>query len=147
MPSFYAATYLILLDGPRVLLIRRANTGFEDGNYSLIAGHIEQGESAVAAMIREAGEEAGIGLRPEDLIYAHTQHRRSSDARIYFDIYFVATRWDGTPDNREPGKCDDMRFFDLTALPPNMTSFVRDVLATYWPAGVRYSEWGFEGSH
>jgi 8-oxo-dGTP pyrophosphatase MutT (NUDIX family) len=140
---FFGAVYLILLSGERVLLLRRANTGFEDGNYSLIAGHVEFGESALAAMVREASEEAGITLTPDDLTYAHTQHRRSAEGRTYFDLYFVARRWLGEPQNVEPAKCDDMRWFRLADLPPNLTPFVRLVLAEHMPRGSAYSEWGW----
>ena len=143
MSSYYSATYLILLDGERVLLLRRANTGFEDGNYSLIAGHVEVGESAGAAMIREAREEVGITLALADLEFAHTQHRRSAAGRAYFDLYFIARRWVGEPSNVEPSKCDDMRWFALTDLPNNLTSFVRLVLAEHLPHGSAYSEWGW----
>jgi ADP-ribose pyrophosphatase YjhB (NUDIX family) len=140
---FYGAVYLVLLEGERVLLLRRANTGFEDGNYSLIAGHVEVGESAMAAMVREAREEAGITLAVDDLQYAHTQHRRSAAGRIYFDIYFTARRWGGEPKNVEPAKCDDMRWFARTGLPDNLTPFVRLVLAEHLPRGSAYSEWGW----
>ena len=140
---FYGAVYLVLLDGELVLLLRRANTGLEDGNYSLIAGHVEVGESALAAMVREASEEAGISLALEDLTHAHTQHRRSAEGRTYFDLYFVARRWLGEPRNVEPAKCDDMRWFKLTELPPNLTPFVRLVLAEHMPRGSAYSEWGW----
>jgi len=140
---FYGAVYLVLLDGQRVLLLRRASTGFEDGNYSLIAGHVEVGESATAAMIREAREEAGITLTLDDLAYVHTQHRRSAAGRIYFDLYFSVRHWVGEPTNIEPSKCDDMRWFDWTGLPDNLTPFVRLVLAEHLPRGSAYSEWGW----
>ena len=140
---FYGAVYLVLLEGERVLLLRRANTGFEDGNYSLIAGHVEPGESAVAAMIREAREEAGITLTQDDLRFAHTQHRRSAAGRIYFDLYFIAQRWLGEPTNVEPSKCDDMGWFAQSDLPQNVTPFVRVVLDDHLPRGSAYSEWGW----
>ena len=41
-----AAVHLILLRGGRVLLLRRCNAGFEDGKYSLPAGHLDGEEPA-----------------------------------------------------------------------------------------------------
>ena len=54
-----ATVYLILIQKKNILLLRRFNTGWEDGNYSLISGHLDGKESVIQAMIREAEEEAG----------------------------------------------------------------------------------------
>lgn len=54
------AAYLTLFRDNKVLLLRRCNTGYEDGNYSMVAGHVDQGETFTQAIIRESNEEAGI---------------------------------------------------------------------------------------
>ena len=61
-PRFPVAVHIFLLRGDSVLLLRRSNTGFEDGRLSVVAGHVEPGESVTAAAIREAREEVGIDL-------------------------------------------------------------------------------------
>ena len=48
---------LILISDNNVLLMKRCNTGYEDGKYALPAGHIEEGESLKTAMVRETSEE------------------------------------------------------------------------------------------
>ncbi|KKT86389.1 MAG: NUDIX hydrolase, partial [Microgenomates group bacterium GW2011_GWA1_Microgenomates_45_10] len=58
------ASYVILQRENKILLQRRYNTGYEDGNYSFVSGHVEQGESYINAIIREAKEEAGVELKP-----------------------------------------------------------------------------------
>jgi 8-oxo-dGTP pyrophosphatase MutT (NUDIX family) len=140
--SVRAAVYLILRQEEQVLLARRYNTGFQDGNYSLVAGHVEADESLTAALIREAHEEAGITLAPTQVEFVHLLHRKSDDDLIYFDFFFVAYEWMGVVVNCEPQRCDDLRWFPMSALPANLVDYVRDVLASL-AHGTRLSESGW----
>jgi 8-oxo-dGTP pyrophosphatase MutT (NUDIX family) len=121
-----AAVYLIPIKGNKVLLSRRYQTGWMDGKYSLIAGHIDGNESVFTAMIREASEEAGIRVRKKDLIPVKIMHRKSD--REYIDFFFVAKKWNGTPKIMEPEKCDDLRWFPLNKLPRNLLAYVKEVI-------------------
>jgi len=76
--------HLILIKNNRILLMRRENTGYEDGNYSIVAGHIDGNETAREAMSRESKEEAGLIIRPEDLRLCHVMHRKAADERVSF---------------------------------------------------------------
>ncbi len=93
--------HLVLLDdGGQVLLGRRKDTSFADGCYHLPAGHLEAGESAIEALIREAREETGIIISPGAIDFAHVMHNSSGGGRVAF--FFTVRRWDGIPENREP---------------------------------------------
>jgi ADP-ribose pyrophosphatase YjhB (NUDIX family) len=138
------AVHLMLLRGREVLLLRRANTGYADGNYSVVAGHLDGNETARQAMVREAAEEAGIIVAPADLRFVHVMHRKeAAEADERIDLFFTATRWQGEPEIREPEKCSELRWASLNALPPNMVPYVRAALdhyrqqrayAEFWPA-------------
>lgn len=119
------AAYLLLEKDGKLLLIRRHNTGYEDGNYSLIAGHVEEGESYGDTMVREAKEEAGIILRKEDLELVHACHRPNSN---YLDIYFRPKKCSGKLENKEPNKCDNFLWASWDSLPPNIIPHVRQSL-------------------
>lgn len=139
------AVYLVLRKDNQVLLLRRANTGYQDGKYGLVAGHLDGDESATSAMVREAKEEAGITVKPEDLRFAHLAHRlnRNQPGQERVDIFFEATDWQGEIVNAEPEKCDDLSWFDAENLPDDMLPFVRLVLADI-ARGKQYSEYTTE---
>jgi 8-oxo-dGTP pyrophosphatase MutT (NUDIX family) len=137
----YAAAYLVLVKDGQVLLLRRYNTGYQDGNYSLVAGHLEGGETTKQCIIREAKEEAGISLNSEDLEVVHVMHRLRP-AREYFDFYLRAEKWTGEIINMEPDKCDELRWCDLGNLPDNMLPEVKLALENI-AKGEHYGEIGW----
>jgi len=138
------AVYLILKKDGKILLSRRYNTGHEDGNYSLVAGHLEGNESFRQAMIREAKEEVGIILNPNDLRVAHITHKRKiagyDSERV--DIFLVASKWKNKIKNMEPDKCDDLKWFSINDLPENIVSYVKHALEQI-EKNKFYSELGF----
>jgi 8-oxo-dGTP diphosphatase len=136
------AVYLILHQDDEVLLLRRANTGYQDGMFSVIAGHLDGDELARDGLTREAKEEADIVIKPKNLKLAHTAHRlrRNEIGQERIDLFFEATKWQGEIKNAEPDKCDDLSWYPLSNLPANMVPFVRLVLADI-ADGVSYSEY------
>jgi len=123
------AVYLIPRDGNKVLLSLRKNTGWMDGNYSLVAGHVEAFETAEDAMIREAFEEAGIKVAAENLKFVHVLQRLKDDPDdSYIDIFFESEKWDGEITNAEPEKCGGLDWFDIDNLPDNILPYIKEVL-------------------
>ncbi|EET90400.1 MAG: NUDIX domain-containing protein [Candidatus Micrarchaeales archaeon] len=54
------------------LFLKRNLDDFEGGKFNCPAGHIEKGETAIEAALRELKEEAGIVAAPSELIYVDT---------------------------------------------------------------------------
>ncbi len=123
------AVHLLLLKENKILLLRRFNTGYEDGNYSVCAGHVESDELYFDAMIREAKEEIGITLTSEQLKTVQVMHRKSNESRI--DYFFVASEWDGVIQNMELDKCDELKWFDIYDLPSNIIPYIRYAINQY----------------
>ena len=136
------SVYLILKTSDGILLGKRQNTGFEDGNWALPAGHVEDNESAKIALCREIKEEIGITLSPENLTLAHVSHRRSAE-RDNIDLFMTCDQWEGTVKNCEPHKCSELRFFSLEALPENTVGYIREVVEAAFKQEL-YSEKGWE---
>lgn len=132
------SSYLFFVRDGKILLARRVNTGYRDGEYSVPAGHIEEGEFATEAAIREAREEVGVEIAPEDLRPAHITHRHCGDhERI--DFFFAVERWVGEIINAEPEKCDDIRWCAFDTLPENIVPYIREAIMNY-RAGRSFSE-------
>lgn len=120
------AVYLFLRKGDDILIARRCNTGYQDGNYQVPAGHVDAGELPTEAVVRESKEEVGITIKKEDLKLVHVSFRPKHDEtgdRV--DFFFEARVWEGEVSNVEPHKCDDLRWTSIHNLPPNMTPHVR----------------------
>ena len=133
------AVYLVLRDGGKVLLSRRLNTGWKDGWFSLVAGHVEAGESAEEAMIREVAEEAGIEVTTENLRHVFTLHRLSDNATDeYIDLFFECMHWQGELRNAEPEKCSELKWVEMHELPENTLEYIETVLHKY-PEGRSYA--------
>jgi 8-oxo-dGTP diphosphatase len=134
---FPVAVHLFFMRDDSVLLLRRFNTGWEDGKYSVPAGHVEAGESVTAAAIREAGEEVGVDLQATDVQIVHVMHRHAEEERI--DFFLHVRSWTGELTNQEPQRCDDLAWYPLSSLPANVIPYVRQGLANY-QTGLLFSE-------
>lgn len=134
---------LILRKGSEVLLIRRFNTGCEDGMYGCAGGGLEAHEPITQAVIREAEEELGIKLNKEVLKVVHVVHRRNDLGQEMVGFFIEATEWQGEPCNMEPHKCDDLAWFDIENLPSNCQPTFKHVV-TMLNNGLFFSEMGWE---
>jgi ADP-ribose pyrophosphatase YjhB (NUDIX family) len=144
MPRFTVvpAVHLFLVDAGQILLLRRFNTGYEDGKYSVVAGHLDGDEPATRALAREAAEEADLVIPPDDLSLVHVMHRRTPGEPERIDFFFTARSWQGTPRVMEPDHCDELRWWPLERLPDGMIPYVRAAIDHY-RGGVGFSEFGW----
>ena len=119
--------HLLLVREGRILLGLRRNTGYLDEHWHLPAGHLEENESALTALAREAKEEIGADIDRNECELAFVLHQKSGGSRV--GLFFRATEWGGTATNNEPDKCAEVRWFDLNDLPSNMVPYAAFVLA------------------
>ncbi len=112
-----------------VLLQLRRGTGYMDEHWAAAAaGHVERGETAEDAARREAAEEVDVTDLGLEFLTSmqRTAHDLPIDERV--DFFFAARSWSGEPRIVEPGKCADLRWFPLDALPDPVVPHERLVL-------------------
>jgi 8-oxo-dGTP pyrophosphatase MutT (NUDIX family) len=119
----HMAVYLLLKKDDEILLLLRQNTGYKDGNWGLVSGHVEKGESIIDALVREAKEEADIDLKRDDLKVVHVMYY--NDDLSYMNFFVACTKYSGEIRNAEPHKCGGLRFFKRDNLPPNIVEAVK----------------------
>ena len=124
-PHLHPATIVLVRDGDRVLLTRKAE--WAPGRYALIAGFVDNGESLEACVAREIKEEAGIDVK--DIRYVGSQNWPFPSQMM---IGFVATYAGGevVVDREE---LEDARWFPCGALPslPSRHSISRFIIDHY----------------
>jgi len=121
--SAILSVYLILInDQEEVLLLRRKNTGYKDGELGLPAGHVDGGEDLFAAMKREAMEEVGVEVEAEDLELKHVLHRNCGDHERV-DFFFTCRIWKGESTNIEPEKCSELKWVPFDDLPEDFIDY------------------------
>ncbi len=137
------ASFVILERDGKILLTRRFNTGYADGQYQMPSGHVELNEYPIEAAIREAKEEVGVDIDMQDLEFVHASYRiNQADASgDYVDFFFKTTKWTGEPVNAEPEKCDELMWVSLTELPANTVLAVREVIESI-RKGIPFSQIG-----
>lgn len=130
------AVYLILERDGMILLSRRCNTGWMDGKYSLISGHLDGNESVFEAIIREAREEAQIELSKIDLRPATVVHYRAEVE--YISFFFAANKWKGKISIGESDKCSDLKWFPKDKLPDDIIPEIKEAIEKHHERVVFY---------
>ncbi|TXK17156.1 NUDIX domain-containing protein [Homoserinibacter sp. GY 40078] len=132
-PLWLSGTTAVVVDGDRVLLIRRSDTG----EWAPITGIIDPGEEPAVAAAREAAEEAGVRIEVERLasiavtdpvVYAN------GDRAQYLDIAFRCRYLEGEP-RPVDGEALEVAWFPVDALPPMREEFLGRIAHALEPAG------------
>ena len=108
-----------------VLLMKRKNTGYNDGEYELPGGHLEADEDLFDAMIREAKEELLIDLKRDDIKLIHLLHHYNGE-RLNFIFETDGTNLN--PQIGEEEKCEKLEWFKINELPNETTDKVKQII-------------------
>jgi 8-oxo-dGTP diphosphatase len=127
LPVLIFAVRLILEEDGKILFLQQ--TEKNGGRFALPGGNVEDAEFARQALCREANEELGVQLAPEQLTLAHVLHRIKKETKETFVVfYFRSDKFKGAPESQEPKKFTDIHWFPWDALPENLSKHTRKVL-------------------
>lgn len=118
------AAAVLVEDGSRVLLVRRANEPFR-GLWTLPAGFVNGGEDPAEAAARECWEETGLSVRVKRVVdvISGREHERGAD----FIIVYVAEVLSG--DLAPADDADAAEWFERVNLPPLAFDATKKVLS------------------
>ena len=103
--TVHVAGGVLVRDGRGLLVHRHPDRRWYPDCWDVVGGHIEAGESAEQALVRECREEIGVDVeefRPLQV--------RIIDRRVTMTAFLV-TRWRGEPTNTAPGEHNDLAWF------------------------------------
>ena len=139
--NFRVAINLVIKKDDKICLMRRFNTGWNDGMYALMGGHVNDGESPVDAVIREAREELGIIV--DEINLKHLLTMSVNPDHIY--LYFMVDKFKGKIENMEPDQCDEISFFDVDKIPENVIEADKKALNIIFSnKKTNYASFGYE---
>ena len=122
--KFLSAVYLIIKnENEDILLQRRQNTKLWPGFLALPAGHVDEKENAIEALIREVKEELGIEISIDDIVDTFVVNRRNKSLLPYYDIYFEVKNYKGQKRINEPDKCSQIVWCNINNLPEDMIDY------------------------
>ena len=124
-PHLHPAIIVIVRDGDRVLLARKA--GWAPNRYALVAGFVDNGESLESTVAREVKEEVGVDVK--DIRYVGSQNWPFPSQLM---VGFVAT-YAGGEIKVDPEELEDARWFSCSNLPglPSRHSISRFLIDNY----------------
>ena len=127
--QFLSSIYLIIKnDRGDILLQRRQGTKLWCGFLALPAGHLDKGENAFDAAIREAKEELDIEITMNDIVDTFVVNRRNKSLQPYYDVYFEIKNYKREIKINEPNKCSELIWCDINNLPKDMIDFEKEAI-------------------
>lgn len=136
------AVYLILEKDGKILLYHRSeNSRYKPNEFGLVAGNVEENESCIQAIIREANEEVDIVICENDLELVSTLHRQENNEES-IDLFYKTTNWKGEINNNEPEKCKKLAWYSIFELPINTIDYIKKILMET-TTDKKYSDLGF----
>lgn len=125
------AVHLFLIIDGKILVEKRKNREYCNGQYDVIASHILGGENVVDAIIRTAKTEVNIIIQKEDLEIIQVMHQNDNGLE-YINYFFLANKYSGTIKNNEPQFCENLEWVDFKYPINNLEEYINEAIGNYF---------------
>lgn len=131
----------IVVDG-KILLMRRISQRWMDGKLQIPGGHVDEGESPLVAVLREANEELGLTITSKDVEHLATVVVRE-DGSEYFALQFRLLQPERfTFQIIETEKCSELIWAHTSSLPADIIPLFKTIIEQTG-SSQRYIELGY----
>ena len=124
------AVHLFLIKDGKVLVEKRKNREYCDGQLDVIASHLEHGETVYDAVVRTAKKEVNIDVKKEDIKPIQIMHQ-NSEPNEYINYFFITTNYTGELRNNEPQFCEYIDWVDFKYPIDNMMDYINEAIRIY----------------
>lgn len=111
----HAVVDIIVLDGDKILLVKRAAHLTNGGKYAIIGGFVDRDETTMMASVREVKEETGYACTPYLLLRIADNPNRPKEDRQNVSFVYVARV--GEKVGERDNEASEVTWFDLHNLP------------------------------
>lgn len=120
----------VILNPQNEILLLERNKSPEHGYWSIPGGSVEFGETIEDAIVREVKEELGLEVRIIKMLRV-TNHILKEKKIHWVSPAFLVKIISGEPQNKENTKHNEIRWFPIFHLPPNITITTKLALESY----------------
>lgn len=117
----------LVREGHILLVHRSPNRPVYPDVWGLGGGHMETGETELAALARELHQELDVQIKPDSAIHLCRLQLGLEEESVHFSAWII-DEWEGTPTNAAPEEHDEIRWFRPEELPPLAHEPVRKAL-------------------
>ena len=125
------AVHLFLVNDGKILVEKRKNRAYCNGQYDVIAGHIHGGCDVYDEMIAIAKKEVNIDVKRADLKPIQVMHH-NGDGSEYIHYFFIASNYTGEINNNEPDICEYLAWVDFKYPVDNMMEYINIAIKNYF---------------
>jgi 8-oxo-dGTP pyrophosphatase MutT (NUDIX family) len=124
-PLWLIGTTAVVVDGPRLLLVKRADSG----DWSPVAGIVEPGEHTAETAVREVLEEAGVVAEVERLaaVSVTREYEYPNGDRTQYTDHTYRLRYVSGEAHVGDDESTDVGWFPIDALPPMPERYLRRI--------------------